>query len=122
VNQKEAPINGIIFVILKCHTNRGTILAVGWDKKRHDVKEIMGSKSSHVSHAFTDHSSFFYCAPWKWVLLQHWCNTTNIGIAKFFTKKIPRHGNKESISSTIFSPSNFPTWLSFHPGWHVGNR
>jgi len=29
VNQKEAPINGIIFVILKCHTNRGTILAVG---------------------------------------------------------------------------------------------
>ncbi len=33
------------------------------------------------------------------------------GIAKFFTKKIPRRGNKESISSTIFSPSNLTMWL-----------
>jgi hypothetical protein len=32
-------------------------------------------------------------------------------IAKFFTKIIPRHGNKESISSTIFSPSNLTMWL-----------
>ncbi len=37
---------------------------------------------------------------------QQWCNTTNRDIAKFFTKKFQRHGNKESISST--------TWLPFH--------
>jgi len=40
--------------------------------------------------------------------------TTNIGIAKFFSKRILRHGNKESISSTIFfCSSNFPKRLSF---------
>jgi len=37
-----------------------------------------------------------------------------LGITKFFTTKILRHGNNERISY-IFSPSNFPTWSSFCP-------
>jgi hypothetical protein len=37
-----------------------------------------------------------------------------LGITKFFTTKILRHGNNEPISY-IFCPSNFPTWSSFYP-------
>jgi hypothetical protein len=46
-------------------------------------------------------------------LVQH---RQHIGIAKLVTNSFPRHGNKESISSTIFCPSNFSAWMSFHPG------
>ncbi len=46
-------------------------------------------------------------------LVQH---RQHIGIAKLVTNNFPRHGNKESISSTIFCPSNFSAWMSFNPG------
>jgi hypothetical protein len=41
-------------------------------------------------------------------------NTTNIGTVKRLVKKILKHWNKESISYTIFCPSNFSTGFSFH--------
>ncbi len=97
VNQKRLPLTVEIFFFCILSSIGELLGLVGWEKKPAYNEDVLESIPGNP------------CAPWKWTF-QHWCNTTNIGIAKF------KHENKESLSSTMFCPSNFPTWLSFRLG------
>jgi len=73
--------------------------------------------SKPCTHCFTMVAFFGDCErPWKWVLQGSWwyfCPPAQVlqnSSPKNFWQRV-----KKSISSTIFCPSNFPTWLSFCP-------
>lgn len=94
---KRLPLTVEIFFFCILSSEGGLFGLVGWEKKPAYNEDVLESVPGNP------------CAPWKWAF-QHWCNSTNIRIAKF------KHENKESLSSTMFWPSNFPTWLSFRLG------